>query len=756
MSTPSDPTKRDDSAAIRKDYQLHPATRKEGLAGEGETGIAAGPPLETAIRPDITEGPTLFGHPAGLFTLFFAEMWERFSYYGMRALLMLYIVRGLLFDDRNANTIYGSYVSLVYMTPFFGGMLADKLLGARRAVILGGLLMAGGQLLLGVRNEFAFFAALALLITGNGFFKPNISTQVGALYGRGNPKRDGGFTIFYMGINLGAAMSPLLCGYIGETYGWQYGFGLAAIGMLSGLAVFVAPNRVTQVLILAGAIAAAAGLLWYHPGDFISIAINVFIALSLLAAAVVSWIALARGGLPPESGAPPDPQRLHKPVVGPLQAGTLVYLGALAVVPIFVLLLSGFSISLVPDSVIADLKGSESALLKASAVIVGEASKPAGLILLVVGLIAFGYIIVQTLRLDRIPRERMYVVLFLTFFSMLFWAVFEQAGSSVNLFTDRNIDRVWPERQITQEDVGKTYTMRVPTSSNKSEISKLPLLTQQQLGYHYGNESLAKKIEQAIRTEQEEREPKPKPEDIDKLVQAVTRDKVFTITALSSLREALKNAKDDEARQQFETIQWEVTPDNVGMGFGGSENPTSLFQAVNPIYILLLGVVFSAMWSFLATRGLDPNTPVKFALGLAQLGLGIGVLWLGVQLADQRGMVAVGWLILAYLLQTTAELCISPVGLSMVTKMSPGFLVSTVMGMWFLATSLSQLIMQIIAQFASVGEGGAIPPPKDTVYVYGNVFGNLGIAMLVAAAICFLLAPLLNRWTHEGVKVEVG
>jgi POT family proton-dependent oligopeptide transporter len=211
---------------------------------------------------------TLAGHPVGLFTLFFAEMWERFSYYGMRALLVLFMIKGFLeFDDKYAYIVYGAYTSLVYMTPFFGGLLADKLLGARRAVVFGGLLMAAGQLTLmaagrtGAPNldSWAFYVALALLICGNGFFKPNISTIVGTLYPKNSTRRDGGFTIFYMGVNLGAALSPLLCGYVGETYGWHWGFGMAAVGMLTGLAVFVMPTLITQILVMSGVVAAVAG-----------------------------------------------------------------------------------------------------------------------------------------------------------------------------------------------------------------------------------------------------------------------------------------------------------------------------------------------------------------------------------------------------------------------------------------------------------------------------------------------------------------
>ena len=221
------------------------------------------------------EQNTLFGHPTGLFTLFFAEMWERFSYYGMRALLIFYMIKGFLgYGDKEAYTIYGAYGALVYMTPLFGGMIADRLLGQRKAVVLGGALMATGHLFMGIENEIVFFVALALLILGNGFFKPNISTIVGSLYPEGSPKRDSGFTLFYIGINLGAAMAPLLCGYIGETYGWHYGFGLATGGMLIGLAVFMLPRMLTQVLIMGGALASAWLLYSHHADDLAMPIIN--------------------------------------------------------------------------------------------------------------------------------------------------------------------------------------------------------------------------------------------------------------------------------------------------------------------------------------------------------------------------------------------------------------------------------------------------------------------------------------------------
>ena len=189
-----------------------------------------------------TQEQELFGHPKGLFYLFFAELWERFSFYGMRALLMLYMVneifKALAEKDAAAAAVYASYGSLVYASTVIGGRISDKILGMRSSIFLGGILMAIGHFVLAIENDIAFFLALAFIVVGNGFFKPNISTFVGSLYKDGDRRKDSGFTIFYMGINIGAFVSPLLCGWLGQSYGWHYGFGLAGIGMLAGLAFF--------------------------------------------------------------------------------------------------------------------------------------------------------------------------------------------------------------------------------------------------------------------------------------------------------------------------------------------------------------------------------------------------------------------------------------------------------------------------------------------------------------------------------------
>ncbi len=672
---------------------------------------------------------SLFGQPVGLYTLFFAEMWERFSYYGMRALLVLYMIKGFLhYQDPDAYKIYGAYCALVYMTPFFGGMLADKLLGARRCVIIGGLLMAAGHLTMTIESKWVFYLALALLVVGNGFFKPNISTIVGSLYGQNDDRRDGGFTIFYMGINLGAAMAPLLCGYVGEKIGWHYGFGLATVGMLIGLAVFIVPNVVAQFLILGGALATAFSMVylqWIQSNTLLLI-VNGFVALALVISGVISFVALGKGGIPDDAGLPPDAERLKKRVGGIFPITWVVYLGiALAVPVVIALIASNRTTSLVSDGFLETM-GVGGAFGVLAGTLLKEVSTPTGLILFVTGLGALVYLFVDAIRSTRIERDRMFVVLILMFFSLLFWAFFEQAGSSINTFTDRNVDRVFEDRVVTQSDVGKTIELTI---------------NQEQLGYANGDDMMTlTKLDEARkadkkRSDQEQRADGPAPGTGEVEPSAAVESTAST------------------------TVEWQVGKDDVGMGIEGSEIPASTFQSVNPIFILVFGLLFTMLWGVLARLKLEPSTPVKFALGLLQLGLGFGVLWYGAAHCDSRGMVSMNWLFLAYFLHTTGELCLSPVGLSMVTRLSPTRLVSTVMGDWFLATAFSSYLAAVIAIFTKVGEGGGgeqvIPVPLETVGVYGGVFGKIALFAIGSSVICFLLVPLLKYWMHEGeVDVE--
>jgi POT family proton-dependent oligopeptide transporter len=487
---------------------------------------------------------TWAGHPRVLAYLFFAEAWERFSYYGMRALLVLYLTKSFLFGDNAAYAIFGSYTALVFATPVLGGFLADRLLGFRKAVVLGGVLMALGHFAMTVEKLQVFYFALALIICGNGFFKPNISSIVGRLYGSDDPRRDSGFTIFYMGINLGALLSPVACGYLGERYGWHWGFGLAGIGMLLGLVVFLRARP------LLGAIAE-----------------------------------------------PPLPAPGSRTRSLGLSHETWVYLGAaLSVV---------LAWQLVQHSVLV------------------------GTLLVLFGGFVFLGLLVYLLRLsDKVARDRLAVALLLTLVSVVFWSFFEQAGSSLSLFADRNVDR-----------------------------------------FVFG---------------------------------------------------------------------WLV--------------PASQFQAVNGLFIVVFGPLLSALWLYLARHQREPSTPLKFGLGIVQLGLGFGALYIGASVSRATGVVSMSWLVLGYLLHSTGELCLSPIGLSMITKLSPKGITGVMMGTWFLALAFAQYAASLIAQLTGVTEGGpqvsVLPKPTDTVMVYGSVFGSIGLVALAVGALVIVISPLIARRMH--------
>jgi POT family proton-dependent oligopeptide transporter len=441
--------------------------------------------------------------------------------------------------------------------------------------------------------------------------------------------------------------------------------------------VFVAPVRLTQALIGVGALATAGAMLFLQNNVY-QLLVNLFVGVSLVVAALAAFVALGRGGLPAGAGAPPAEAgaRPHWPV----------YAGVVVAIPLFALLV--------------------------------QRNEIAGWMLTLFGGAAFVWLMFQAVKSSKIERERLFVVLILMFFSLLFWAFFEQAGSSVNNFTDRNVDRVIQARTLSAQDVGKTIELRVPLETADPALEALPPLTQEQLGH------------------------------------ASAQGTPFTLSDLDALRSAAAAG----APRDKQVLSWQVAPNDVGMGIGGAEIPASLFQAANPIFIITFGLLFTFLWSFLAARGREPSTPVKFSLGLLQLGLGFGALWYGAESADARGMVSVAWLLLGYLLHTTGELCLSPVGLSMVTKLAPERIVSTVMGAWFLATAFSNFLAGLIAQLTGVhGEGGEaqlIPPPAGTVHLYGDVFGQIGVVAVASALICLALSPLLRRWMHADVATQ--
>lgn len=478
----------------------------------------------------------VLGHPRGLFVLFYAEMWERFSYYGMRALLILYLTKFWLFSDGKSNLIYGAYTSLVYITPVLGGYLADRWLGPRKAVVFGGLVLALGHLFMayegmhGVTDPAVkqadpainvFWLALALIIVGSGFLKANISVIVGQLYRMTDSRRDAAYTIFYMGINTGAALGTILVGYLGETIGWAWGFGLAGIGMVSGLIIFM-----------------------------------------------VGKPAL-RG-----QGEPPAPLAKNRELL-------LYGVGGAAVVVIWLLIQY--------QDVIQNL-------------------------LIVAGVIMLAYTLYEAFKLPKEPRERMFAILFLIALNPIFWGLFEQAGGSLSLYTDRFVDR-----------------------------------------------------------------------------QGV---------------------------------------------------PTSLFQSINPIYIVLLGPLFAALWAWLGKRGLEPSAPAKFGLALAQVGFAFLVFTWGAQSVGMAVMTPVIFVFLIYLFQTTGELCLSPVGLSAMTRLAPLHLGSFIMGAWFYMSAVGNFVAGKIGE-ATGGESGEMS--KELTL---TIYSQIGWITIGVAAAVLLLSPIVKRWMH--------
>ncbi|MEZ4320396.1 MAG: hypothetical protein R3F61_23145 [Myxococcota bacterium] len=435
-----------------------------------------------------------------------------------------------------------------------------------------------------------------------------------------------------------------------------------------------------------------------------------------------------------------------------------VYLGTLVTVPVLAALVwSARTVKLVPESVTKGLEDSGSAVLGLVAFLLHEISSPPGLILTLVGVVATVYLLMEAFRSEIVERQRLFAVLIMMVFSMLFWAFFEQAGSSVSNFTDRNVDRVFEERVLTEADVGQTLTIE---------------LTQEQLGHVNAHPQLKADSEKALRavleaqleyaTDEGRAEAR---KELDDTIAKMKAEPALTLTSLDALiqldqlleknKPELDERMGGRANLPAKPLQqpWQVEASHVGMGVNGTVVPASTFQSANPIYIMIFGLVFSALWTFLGQRNREPSTPVKFGLGLLQLGLGFAAMWYGASIADERGMSGMTWVLLGYLLHTTGELCLSPVGLSMVTRLSPKRLVSTVMGAWFLATAFSNYLAAIIAALTGVGHGDGggnfIPVPSQTVHVYGSVFGQIAVAAVVSAVVMFALSPLLKKWMHE-------
>jgi POT family proton-dependent oligopeptide transporter len=591
----------------------------------------------------------LKGHPRGLIICFFAEMWERFSFYGMRGLLIFYLTQHFLFDDGFSSGQYGTYGSLVYLLPLIGGIVADRYIGTRKAIMFGAILLVmghglmayegspatqtlsyGGQqyavqiegrgearethLMIGGQpysytstegglqindlpansavpallptGEYAltaardqngvnaFYLALSLIIMGVGFLKPNISTLVGQLYPQGDPRRDSGFTLYYYGINLGAFWAAVLCGYLGQNFGWGWGFGLAGIGMALGLVVF--------------------------------------------------WLGkpLLQG-----KGESPFPELIKKPVAGFLNREIIIYLlGFAGVAALFFI---------VPNHTL-----------------VGQ-----GLLLSTIAALGFiAWFIIFKLRGDKVARERMMLATVLIFGSAVFFTLFEQAGSSLNLFADRNVD-------LSLTGSAGTF-----------------------LGLPYGTPAQ------------------------------------IAAAGLST------------------TGLWIDTSITAAQT-----------QSFNAGFILIFAPIFAALWAFLASRKMDPNPVVKFGLGIIQVGLGFLVVVWGANsgLVDESFRTPLVLLGLLYMLHTTGELFLSPVGLSEITKLSVPSIVSFMMAVWFMASSIAHFLGGEIAKLAGTETvGGQVTNPEAALQTSLNTFNTIGLWGVGIGVGFIVLSFFIAKWSN--------
>jgi len=497
---------------------------------------------DTATTADSAASAEIFGHPRGLATLFFTEMWERLSYYGMRAILILFMVSqmqdgGLAIDDVTATAIYGIYTAAVYLVALPGGWIADRLMGAQRAVLAGGLVIMSGHFVLALPGTNSFFLGLLLVILGTGLLKPNVSTIVGSMYAIDDDRRDSGFTIFYMGINLGAMFGPLVCGGLGQNpnYGWHWGFAAAGIGMLFGVVQFWLTRRYLGT----------AGLHPVSSGDPAKDA----------ASRRRGWIGVAIG---------------------------------LSVIAAFTV--AGLSGALTFDPILIARKTTY----------------------VIIGMVAVYFTYVFTFgHLDTVEKKRVVVIIALFLGIAMFWSGFEQAGSSLNLFADR-------------------YTL---------------------------------------------------------------------------------------------------------LDFGWITIYSSFMQSVNSIFIIVFAPFFAWMWIWLAKRNLNPSTPAKFGIGLIFLGIGFSMMIIASRIVASGELAMPTWLLLTYLFHTFGELAISPVGLSVTSKLAPKRFLGQMMGIWFVGAALGNLIAgQVAGNFAS-----------DNIAAFPGQYWQIVMSAVGAGVIFLVLSKPLQK-----------
>jgi len=563
----------------------------------------------------------ILGHPSALFILFFTEMWERFSYYGMRALLVLFLVASLTdggygWERSDALGLYALYTGLVYFTPLFGGIIADKFLGYRRAVVIGAFVMALGHLFMALEIPIFFYLGLTALILGNGLFKPNISSIVGQLY-TDEAKKDAAYTIFYMGINAGAFLGILLCGYIGETVGWSYGFGLAMLFMVAGAVQF-----------------------WLSGKMFGTV------------------------GLKPENDGIAD---VGVADTNPVTASNSKRFTTSGIIALVVGVAVYFLGSMIPE-----FHNSDSTLSMVNTIFM-----PSIILGAFTGIISF---IVADPGLDKIERDRVWVIVILTFFTIFFWWAFEQAGGSMTIFASDYTSRDLAGGSAMTFKIFNTLLTIVPLIVITWVLSKLFQATFKDVGVA----SIVLGLSFVI-------------------IWAIVIWMLYT---------------------QFQSAETEV--------------PASWFGILNSFFIIAFAPLFSKFWDLKIIR----SGPIKFALGLALLATGFAILaWgsAGIEQGAKTASVSMMWLILAYLFHTLGELCLSPVGLSYVSKLAPLRLIGLMFGVFFTAN--------FIANFAGGITGSYIDKIVESSSM-STFFLIFTVVPGAAALVLVLLNGTLKKMMH--------
>lgn len=563
---------------------------------------------------------TIFGHPVGLFMLFFTEMWERFSYYGMRALLVLFLTApfsegGFNWTRGHALELMALYTGLVYVTPIIGGYLADKVMGSRLAVLAGGLLMTLGHGSLAFETPVSFYIGLLLLILGNGFFKPNISSIVGDMYKQKEALKDSAYTIFYMGINAGAFLGILLCGWYGINEGWSYGFGLAGVFMLFGTIQFYYGQKIL--------------------GDL-----------------------AAKPSKKPVVVDEDTPKKVPFTQLDTILFASASVAGILLMANNIAEVVFGFT--LIPGNI-----------------------NQLSFYVAVIGYLAL--IIKRLLKYERIERDRLIVVSVLTFASIFFWVAFEQASGTMTIFARDYTDRV----------------LEAGFQANAFRIVDglflfVPLILLSGLLYLLGM-------------------------------------RVFKSTPITIIATSISFA-----------IIWYVSIYKTKIDISSEvlEIPASWFSSLNSFFIIVFAPLFSLIWAKLSKFGKNPSGPMKFALGLFVLGLGYVALAYGssnILPGAKTASVSILWLILAYLFHTLGELCLSPVGLSYISKLSPKRLVGFMFGIWFFASA--------IGNFMSHKLGSYIDEISSETSM-SSFFMIFFVAPTVMALILVILNKPLKRMMH--------